>query len=306
MVKKQGETLAARNVSITYFTITGKGIRGYLKAVGSIKKFLRKNSFDLIHVHYGMSGLSLFLARPSLPSVISFMGDDIMGSNKPDGSLSLKSKVFVGINTWLAKNYFRQVLVKSEQMRVRVPFKNVTVIPNGVDTKQFFPESMSETRKKLNLAADKRIVVFVSNPQRPEKNIALAQKAVAMLNDSNVELITVYNQSHDEVRHWMNAADVLVLTSFHEGSPNVIKEAMACNLPIVSTEVGDVRQVIDRLDGCFLAGYEAAEFSQKVKLALDFSIKTGRTRGRERILELGLDSESIAKRIVDVYERILK
>jgi len=103
----------------------------------------------------------------------------------------------------------------------------------------------------------------------------------------------------------MNAANLLVLTSFHEGSPNVIKESMACNLPIVSTNVGDVKQVIERVDGCFLAGYETAEFSQKLKLALDFSMKTGRTKGRERILESGLDSESIAERLIDVYKRVL-
>lgn len=305
VVKKQGDTLAEKGIDVTYFTIVGKGIKGYLQAAHNIRKFLKKNEVDLIHVHYGMSGMALALARPKIPSVISFMGDDIMGSNRPDGSIKGRSKVFAKINSWLAKNYFRQVIVKSEQMREKTPFKNVTVIPNGVDTRQFFPEPQQEARKTLKLPPDKKIVAFVSTPQRPEKNIGLATKAVELVNDPNTELMAVYNKSHDEIRLWMNAANVLVLTSYHEGSPNVIKEAMASNLPIVSTEVGDVRQVIDGVAGCYLAGYDPEDFSKKLKQALDFSIQTGRTRGRERIMALGLDSGSIAERIIDAYRRVL-
>ncbi len=306
VVKKQGETLISKGVDITHYTIRGKGMKGYLGAVLDIKKYLKGKSFDLIHVHYGISGLSLALARPSIPSVISFMGDDIMGSNKLDGSFSFRSRLFVRINSWLAKYYFRQVIVKSKQMQTKLSLPNVTVIPNGVDIHQFFPEPLDEARELLKLPANKKIIAFVSNPQRPEKNFGLAQQAVNLLNDSNVELIPVYNKSHDEVRHWMNAANVLVLTSFHEGSPNVIKEAMACNLPIVSTQVGDVRQVIENVEGCYLAGYDPAEFSQKLKEALNYSAKNGTTKGRERILETGMDSESIAERIVDVYLKVMK
>jgi teichuronic acid biosynthesis glycosyltransferase TuaC len=305
VVKKQGETLINKGIDITYFTIRGKGLKGYLKAIFQIKKYLKGKTFDLIHVHYGLSGLSLALARPGFPSVISFMGDDIMGSNKLDGSFTIQSRILTKINKWLAANYFNQVIVKSGQMLDRLNLPHVSVIPNGVDVNQFYPEEKAEARKQLNLPNDKRIVIFVSNPQRAEKNIVLSNKAVDLLNDPIVELIPVFNKSHDEVRHWMNAADVLVLTSFHEGSPNVIKEAMACKLPIVSTDVGDVRQVIDSVEGCFLAGYEPDEFAQKLKQALDFSTITGRTKGRERIMELALDSDSIAERIIDIYKRVL-
>jgi glycosyltransferase involved in cell wall biosynthesis len=103
----------------------------------------------------------------------------------------------------------------------------------------------------------------------------------------------------------MNASDVLILSSLHEGSPNVIKEAMACNCPIVTTNVGDVKWVLDNTDGCYISSFDPKEYVEKIKLALEFSEKNGRTKGRDRIIELGLDSVTIAKKIINVYQKVL-
>jgi glycosyltransferase involved in cell wall biosynthesis len=138
---------------------------------------------------------------------------------------------------------------------------------------------------------DKKLIIFISNPNRPEKNFNLAREAVKMMNKSDVELMPVYNVPNEEICYYLNAADILLLTSKWEGSVNVIKEAMACNSPIVVTDVGDVCWVIGNTQGCFISTFEPEDVADKTKLALQFSKKMGRTKGRERIIELGLDSK---------------
>jgi teichuronic acid biosynthesis glycosyltransferase TuaC len=90
------------------------------------------------------------------------------------------------------------------------------------------------------------------------------------------------------------------LTSLHEGSPNIIKEAMACNCPIVSTDVGDVRDVVSGTEGCYVTTYDPEDIAEKLKSALQFN---KRTAGREKIQHL--DSNIIAHKIISIYKTIL-
>jgi glycosyltransferase involved in cell wall biosynthesis len=108
------------------------------------------------------------------------------------------------------------------------------------------------------------------------------------------------------VPRYLNEADVLAFSSFMEGSPNVIKEAMACNCPIVSTDVGDVRWVLGDTKGCYIASFDPADFAKKMELAIHFSQVVGRTKGRQRIVALGLDMNTVAKRIMAVYKKSTK
>jgi glycosyltransferase involved in cell wall biosynthesis len=156
-----------------------------------------------------------------------------------------------------------------------------------------------DSRAKLGFASDKYYLIWVSNPNRPEKNYKFAEEAVKLLNREDIELVPVYNTPNELLPFYYNAADVLLLTSLWEGSPNVIKEAMACNCPIVSTDVGDVAQLIDGVDGCYLADFDPNDFRQRIELALDFG---HRTSGRKRIVELGIYSEAIAKKIIELYK----
>ena len=98
----------------------------------------------------------------------------------------------------------------------------------------------------------------------------------------------------------------MLLTSFSEGSPQIVKEAMACNLPVVSTNVGDVEWLFGNEPGHYLTSFEPEDVAEKLKLAFDFKEKFGRTNGRQRIIELGLDSETIANKIVKIYRKIIK
>ena len=126
------------------------------------------------------------------------------------------------------------------------------------------------------------IIIFVSDPGRVEKNFRLAEEAIRMVNNPEIELYTVHNKNQTELVNFYNAADLLVLPSYHEGSPNVIKEAMACNCPIVSTDVGDVKWVIGETEGCYIASFEPENFAEKVKLALEFSPKVWENQGKAK------------------------
>nr|MBP9044541.1 glycosyltransferase family 4 protein [Spirochaetota bacterium] len=149
----------------------------------------------------------------------------------------------------------------------------------------------------------KKHILFMSNPDRPEKNYNLAKQAYNLLNENNIVLHVIYNISNDKIPHYYYSADLLLLTSLWEGSPNVIKEAMACNLPIVSTDVGDVKEVIGSTEGCYICSYDPKDVAEKIKMALDFG---KRTNGRERIIKLGLDADNIAKKIINVYDKVLE
>jgi teichuronic acid biosynthesis glycosyltransferase TuaC len=301
LVVNQGKSLIELGHHVDFFTIRGKGVKGYFKALVNLRKYLRARHYDLIHAHYGLSGIISYAANRSLPLVVSFMGDDLLGSSRKDGKTSLSSLVLTKINKLMAHFFYRYSIVKSSQMLGILNIKNAEVIPNGVNLKQFYPEDKSKTREELNLPLNEIIIVFLSNPERPEKNFSLAKQAVQSLYKKEVRLIPVFNKNHDEIRKWLNAADVVILTSFHEGSPNVIKEAMACNCPIVSTDVGDVKNNIEDVSGCYISSYEVEEFAHKIIQAINFSIAKGRTNGLEKLIRIQLDATSIARRITEIY-----
>jgi teichuronic acid biosynthesis glycosyltransferase TuaC len=158
---------------------------------------------------------------------------------------------------------------------------------------------------ELNLNPEKKYILFLGDKNYKRKNFSLALEAVRLLKNPNVELIAPYPVSHHQVVKYLNAADVFIMTAFMEGSPNVIKEAMACNCPIVSTDVGDVRWVLGATEGCYISTFDKMDVAEKLKMALQFAQQKGSTNGRERIIELGLNSERVAERIISVYKKIL-
>jgi len=185
--------------------------------------------------------------------------------------------------------------------------KNVChIVPNGVRLEQFklYDKSL---RKELGLEQNKKYVLFLGDPSDNNKNIALVEAAIDILNLPDVELLVRFKVSHDAVVKYLNIADVFTLCSFSEGSPNVVKEAMACNSPMVATNAGDAAWVIAETPGCYVSpSYEPEDFAQKLRLALQYSEKNNRTQGRERLLALGLDAKSIAGKIIGIYEAVIE
>ena len=191
-------------------------------------------------------------------------------------------------------------------MRNDIKLRNAIVIPNGVNFHRFFPIAKDQAQKRLYFNPQKKHILFASNPDRPEKNDALADKAIRLVNNYDVEVHFLKNIINSEVKLHYCASDIVLLTSTREGSPNVIKEAMACNRPIVCTNVGDVRWVLGDTPGCYVASFESGNVAVKLKMALKFSIEKRMTNGRGRLMELGLDSESIASKIINIYHEILE
>lgn len=190
-------------------------------------------------------------------------------------------------------------------MKNRLWSRKKEVVPNGVDIeKGFFPIDKKLAIGQVGFNSSFVNVLFVSDKKRREKNYQLADEAVNILRlkGLRINIHQVYNQTTEKLNQYYNAADLLLLTSFHEGSPNVIKEAMSCNIPIVSTDVGDVKWVFGETKGCFLTTFDAKDVADNIELAIKFSREIVKTQGRRRVISLGLDSESIAKRIINIYK----
>jgi hypothetical protein len=178
--------------------------------------------------------------------------------------------------------------------------KKSSVIPCGVDFAIFYPQSGEECMKIEGLDAGVKNVLFSSAFNIGVKNFKLANQAIGLLGNS-VKLIELKNRSRDQVRTLINACDALLMTSFTEGSPQVIKEAMACNCPIVATDVGDIRDVMGDTEGCYISSFDPANVAEKIRMAIAYG---KRTNGREKIRHL--DNRIIAEKIYNVYLKVLK
>lgn len=206
---------------------------------------------------------------------------------------------------WLIQPFVDAIIAKSENIYSKIRRRKIaSLIPNGVDLDFFKPTDKKQARIELGLEPGKRYVLSLANPRHYWKNPGLARKAVELLNQPDVEILTPYPLEPVEVAKYLNASDVFISTSFMEGSSNVIKEAMACNCPIIATNAGDAGWVLGETPGCYLTSFVPDEIAGKLLAALAFARTHNRTTGRLRITELGLELETTAKRIVEVYQSL--
>ena len=305
LVENQGFSLTQIGVDVSYLPVSS-GILNYISAIFNLRLRVKNEHFDIVHAHFGLCGIVGLLSFVNTPLVVSFMGDDILGSIRK-GKYSFKSKILSLINIFLGKYCYDAVIVKSIKMREKLLVgTSSTVIPNGVDLDNFRYYEKKIAKTRLGWSSDKNYIIFCSDPSRPEKNFELAVKASDLCQSNKIVLVPVYNVPNTEMKYYYSAADCMVLPSFHEGSPNVIKEAMACCCPIVATDVGDVKWLSQGVDGCNISSFQTEDFSNKIVQAIDFAKRSDRTKGRNRILDLGLDSKSVAIQIVELYSKLIK
>ena len=288
-VVEQAAALRAAGCEVRLFGLQGKGFQGYLKNLPALKSDIKAFRPDVVHAHYGLSGLFANLQRQA-PVVTTYHGSDIN-----DKDVLRFSTMAMNLSAW-------NVFVSKKTLDIAQPKKRFSLLPCGVDFNELQLTLRDEARQKMNLYEGKKYILFAGAFDNGVKNAPLAYQTVTELKSNGVELLELKGYTRDEVTLLMCAADAFLMTSLTEGSPQVVKEAMACGCPIVSVDVGDVKERTDGVEGCFVAkSREPQELAGLLRKAMRFE---GKTKGREKIIAEGLDNRQVAQKLIDVYKEV--
>lgn len=290
----QQRLLEERGVAFDVIAIqTGNPAAYFKAAIRFLWMNLRKRDYDLVHAYYGLSAFIALLQR-RMPVVATFLGSDLLSAGEGDHR---DRKIGV-----LAAKHADAVIIMTEQMKLATGREDAHVIPFGVDLDQFPLVDQMDARKLLGLPANKKLVLFPWDPERLVKRYDVVAKMMTLVKKKlpESELVVIHDRSHAEMVHYFNACDVCVLASDHEGSPVAIREALACNLPVVSVDVGDVAALIDGLENCYLVERNPTKMADRVAAVL----KSGkRCQGRARMQAYDIDSA--ADRVWRIYQQLI-
>lgn len=293
-------------VDVVFVDRAHKGMGAYLGLRRQIRARIADLRPDLVHVMYGgVTADQVTRIVHDRPAIITFHGSDLLGEHL-SGFLR---KLIAGYGVWASWRAARRasgIVAVSKALQDALPEdvgrSKVRIIPCGIDLERFKPLNRDACRDRLGWDADRFRILFPSNSGNPVKRPGLAKAAGEVVNRLGIhaEIHHLRGVPNSDVPIWLNASDVLLLTSLHEGSPTVVKEALACNLPVVSVDVGDVRERIQGIEGCYLASAEPGDLAAKLR-----SVYAGprRVAGRVKMQELSL--ERIALRLKEFYGEIL-
>ncbi|WP_121820246.1 glycosyltransferase family 4 protein [Halostella salina] len=288
--EQQIRVLEGNGISCTTVSVPGvKGertLKEYVRFYGRTIRRAVGSDFDIVQANYGLTAPAA-IAQPKRPVVLWFWGTELFGQ-------------YSRINK-LCAEYADAVIVMSEEMAGRLD-RPTYIIRHGVDTDRFRPLPRDEALAELGWNPDAKHVLFPYDPGRELKNYPRAKAVVdttAERISSDVELHAVHGVAHERIPVYMNAADALLLTSKTEGSPNSVREALACNLPIISVDVGDVRERTLGVDNCHVCDAD----DELVASLGDVLESDERSSGRERIDEFSLDR--MTRDLLTVYDDVL-
>lgn len=274
--------------TVDVFFLKGAGISSYFKGAFELRNYLRSKTYDIVHAHYGYCGLVAGLVSP-FPVVVTYHGTDLTESLSR--VISCVSVRLASWNIFVSKRLFERVIPS--------PKSRYSILPCGVDLDVFFPKSKIQASAELGWDPKRKRVVFSSSFDNPVKNFPLAKSALDMIPDVGFDLIELKDKSRKEVALILNASDVLLLTSHSEGSPQIIKEALACGCPIVSVDVGDVRERIAGKQNCFLVKNDPEHIADALKKSLN-SAERSNTPG----IHKNLDNRSIIEHLSEIYHTV--
>ena len=315
-IEEQISALQKIGVHVVRYAVTGKGFLGYLRELPALKQMIRAEQPDVVHAHFGLCGLLANLQR-IVPVVTTYHGSDI---NVP--KILRFSKIAMRLSAW---NIF------VSRWNVAIAFgcsdngdrisdigkrlkQRSTLLPCGINLPKPWFEMQNQMFEQLTLnqwvhgifKKDVKHVLFAGAFDNAVKDSALAQVTINQLSNEGiqVELIELKGYNRDQVTALMYNCHALLMTSKTEGSPQVVKEAMACGCPIVSVDVGDVAERTEGVEGCYVVPTrEPSEIAAALRKAIEFD---GRTNGRERIIAMGLSNEDVAEKLVTIYKEVLK
>ena len=312
-IEEQVAALQEMDVRVVRYAVTRKGILGYLRELPALKRMIRAEQPNVVHAHFGLCGLLANLQR-RVPVVTTYHGSDI---NVP--SILRFSKIAMRLS---AHNIF--VSARSAYIALGLctsPTNDLkdgatgkhTLLPCGVNIPQPWSELQTQWVGQLTLNqwvqeklhTDVKHVLFAGAFDNAVKDAPLAKAAINELASEGVkvELIELKGYNRDQVNALMYNCDALLMTSKTEGSPQVIKEAMACGCPIVSVDVGDVAERVSGVEGCYVVRTrEPKDIAQALQKAIAYE---GNTNGRDRILEMGLSNEQVAERLIAIYQSLV-
>ena len=310
-VLEQGESLRALGCAVEYFAVKGN----YLLAVHKLKKKIRSCKPDIVHAHYGLSAVTAEL-QSLVPVVATFHNGETLNR-------------VVNLLTSLFSLRAKHVVYVAQHIRDLVYFKarHHSIIPCGVNMDDCHVINQAAARQQLGFEDGVKYILFGGGFDNLRKNYALLRDAVVAIEGKewtpveggercgNIVCLEMKGLSRAECVLRMNACDLFALPSHSEGSPQALKEAMACNCPILATDIADVRTMLGNLPGHYILRnprktHERWDADQKsldemtelLQKALAFQ---GKTNGRQRIIEMGLSNEQVAKRLIAIYQSLL-
>ena len=296
-VKEQIESLKALEVDCDLFFINGRefGRKAYFRSIFQLRKKLKEGDYDILHVHHAYTAIILVLTlrffKPK--KILSYQSDP-----SREGGNSLFKFLY---------SIFDKIIIKNSSQE-RLKLKKVVNMPNGVNLNFFKPMDSKECKRNLGLEEDKNYILFMDSfNRRPFKRIDRFNNVISILQEKgltlNIEPLVLTNTDREHIPMYMNASSLHLLTSDFEGSPNSLKECMACNVPVVSTPVGDVRTLLKEVRGSFVAdSFDETEIADLVAT----SLQTGPGNGRDSIIAQSLDINSVAERICSLYALTLR
>jgi len=311
-VTEQGEAIRALGQEVEYFLVRGN----YITAVKTLKEKIREFKPDIVHAHYGLSAITAEL-QSMVPVVTTFHNGETLNwhVNLLSSLLSLRAN---------------HVIYVAQHIRDLSYFKarNYSIIPCGVPMEQMVITPKEEARKQLGWDANKKYILFGGAFSNTRKNYALLRDAVEKLkmsirrqqigrNDQwQIECVEMKGLTRSQCVLRMCAADLFALPSHSEGSPQALKEAMAVNCPCLATDIADVRVLFGDEPGHWILRnprktherWDADERSldEMTELLREALASKGRTKGRDRILKLGLSNEQVAQRIMEIYKGLIE
>jgi teichuronic acid biosynthesis glycosyltransferase TuaC len=306
-VHEQIQSLIALGLSVRVLFVDRRreGPSAYYCMGSRLIEVFREFNPDLVHVMYGgVMAERIVRQYHARPTLVTFHGSDLLGERLS----GWKRKLISRYGVWCSKRAAKAaegIVVVARHLLKALPLATlaakVRVLPCGIDLDRFRPMDPQLCRRQLGWSSSSFHVLFASSNGDPVKRPWLANAAVeeTLRRGTPAELHCMTNVPNSMVPVWLNASDALLLTSLHEGSPTVVKEALACDLPVVSVDVGDVAERIETIEGCYLAQPEPADLASKLALVHE---RRRRLDCRGRLEDLGV--QNVARRLRALYELI--